>query len=194
MRRRRSSRLPTTALLPICSRRCRSSRASCRSAAIDASPQCNEISTAGAKTRLSRWLQRYRLACFRTGDVIMRIRSVGVLGAGQMGNGIAHVCAVAGYDVRLFDQAPDKIEAALSTIRKNLSRSVKSGRIKSEQESEALRRIRPVDSLSRLGDSDLVIETALEDEQVKRKIFADLCPLLKKEAILGTNTSSLSIT
>ena len=72
----------------------------------------------------------------------MRIRSVGVIGAGQMGNGIAHVCAVAGYDVRLFDQAPEKIEAALSTIRKNLSRSVKSGRIRPEQESEALRRIR----------------------------------------------------
>jgi 3-hydroxybutyryl-CoA dehydrogenase len=124
----------------------------------------------------------------------MRIRSVGVIGAGQMGNGIAHVCAVAGYDVRLFDQAPEKIEAALSTIRKNLSRSVKSGRIRPEQESEALRRIRPLDSLPALGDCDLVIETAVEDEEVKRKIFAELCPLLKKEAILGTNTSSLSIT
>ena len=111
-----------------------------------------------------------------------------------MGNGIAHVCAVAGYDVRLFDQAPEKIEAALSTIRKNLSRSVKSGRIRPEQESEALRRIRPLDSLPALGDCDLVIETAVEDEEVKRKIFAELCPLLKKEAILGTNTSSLSIT
>ena len=124
----------------------------------------------------------------------MRIRSVGVIGAGQMGNGIAHVCAVAGYDVHLFDQAPEKIEAALSTIRKNLSRSVKSGRIRPEQESEALRRIRPLDSLPALGDCDLVIETAVEDEEVKRKIFAELCPLLKKEAILGTNTSSLSIT
>jgi 3-hydroxybutyryl-CoA dehydrogenase len=124
----------------------------------------------------------------------MRIRSVGVIGAGQMGNGIAHVCAVAGYDVGLYDQAPDKIEAALSTIRKNLARSVKSGRIRPEQESEALRRIRAIDSLQRLGDSDIVIETAVEDEQVKRKIFADLCPVLKKDAILGTNTSSLSIT
>jgi 3-hydroxybutyryl-CoA dehydrogenase len=111
-----------------------------------------------------------------------------------MGNGIAHVCAVAGYDVGLYDQAPDKIEAALSTIRKNLARSVKSGRIRPEQESEALRRIRAIDSLQRLGDSDIVIETAVEDEQVKRKIFADLCPVLKKDAILGTNTSSLSIT
>jgi 3-hydroxybutyryl-CoA dehydrogenase len=124
----------------------------------------------------------------------MRIRSVGVIGAGQMGNGIAHVCAVAGYDVRIFDQAPDKVEAALSTIRKNLSRSVKSGRIKPEQESEALRRIRALDSLPSLGECDLVIETAVEDEQIKRQIFAELCPLLKKEAILGTNTSSLSIT
>jgi 3-hydroxybutyryl-CoA dehydrogenase len=124
----------------------------------------------------------------------MRIRSVGVIGAGQMGNGIAHVCAVAGYDVGLYDQAPDKIEAALSTIRKNLARSVKSGRIRPEQESEALRRIRAIDSLQSLGDSDIVIETAVEDEQIKRKIFADLCPVLKKEAILGTNTSSLSIT
>ncbi|HEX3215903.1 MAG TPA: 3-hydroxybutyryl-CoA dehydrogenase [Aestuariivirgaceae bacterium] len=124
----------------------------------------------------------------------MRIRSVGVIGAGQMGNGIAHVCAVAGYDVGLYDQAPDKIEAALSTIRKNLARSVKSGRIRPEQESEALRRIRAIDSLQSLGDSDIVIETAVEDEQIKRKIFADLCPVLKKDAILGTNTSSLSIT
>jgi 3-hydroxybutyryl-CoA dehydrogenase len=111
-----------------------------------------------------------------------------------MGNGIAHVCAVAGYDVGLYDQAPDKIEAALSTIRKNLARSVKSGRIRPEQESEALRRIRAIDSLQSLGDSDIVIETAVEDEQIKRKIFADLCPVLKKDAILGTNTSSLSIT
>jgi 3-hydroxybutyryl-CoA dehydrogenase len=124
----------------------------------------------------------------------MRIRSVGVIGAGQMGNGIAHVCAVAGYDVGLYDQAPEKIEAALSTIRKNLARSVKSGRIRPEQESEALRRIRAIDSLQSLGDSDIVIETAVEDEQIKRKIFADLCPVLKKDAILGTNTSSLSIT
>jgi 3-hydroxybutyryl-CoA dehydrogenase len=124
----------------------------------------------------------------------MRIRSVGVIGAGQMGNGIAHVCAVAGYDVGLYDQAPNKIDEALSTVRKNLARSVKSGRIRPEQESEALRRIRPVDSLQSLGDSDIVIETAVEDEQVKRKIFAELCPVLKKDAILGTNTSSLSIT
>jgi 3-hydroxybutyryl-CoA dehydrogenase len=124
----------------------------------------------------------------------MRIRSVGVIGAGQMGNGIAHVCAVAGYDVDLYDQSAEKIDAALSTIRKNLARSVKSGRIRPEQESEALRRIRTVGGLESLGDSDLVIETAVEEEQVKRKIFADLCPILKKDAIIGTNTSSLSIT
>jgi 3-hydroxybutyryl-CoA dehydrogenase len=124
----------------------------------------------------------------------MRIRSVGVIGAGQMGNGIAHVCAVAGYDVALYDQSAEKIDAALSTIRKNLARSVKSGRIRPEQESEALRRIRAVEGLASLGDSDLVIETAVEDEQVKRKIFAALCPVLRKDAILGTNTSSLSIT
>src|SRR5262245_1896749 len=124
----------------------------------------------------------------------MRIRSVGVIGAGQMGNGIAHVCAVAGYDVGLYDQSVERIDSALSTIRKNLARSVKSGRIRPEQESEALRRIRTVDGLDRLGDSDLVIETAVEEEQVKRKIFAALCPVLKKDAIIGTNTSSLSIT
>ncbi|MET0483695.1 MAG: 3-hydroxybutyryl-CoA dehydrogenase [Aestuariivirgaceae bacterium] len=124
----------------------------------------------------------------------MRIRSVGVIGAGQMGNGIAHVCAVAGYDVGLYDQSGEKIDAALSTIRKNLARSVKSGRIRPEQESEALRRIRTVSGLESLGDCDLVIETAVEEEQVKRKIFAALCPVLKKDAIIGTNTSSLSIT
>jgi 3-hydroxybutyryl-CoA dehydrogenase len=124
----------------------------------------------------------------------MRIRSVGVIGAGQMGNGIAHVCAVAGYDVALYDQSAEKIDAALSTIRKNLARSVKSGRIRPEQESEALRRIRAVEGLASLGDSDIVIETAVEDEQVKRQIFAALCPVLRKDAIIGTNTSSLSIT
>jgi 3-hydroxybutyryl-CoA dehydrogenase len=124
----------------------------------------------------------------------MRIRSVGVIGAGQMGNGIAHVCAVAGYDVGLYDQSAEKIDAALSTISKNLARSVKSGRIRPEQEGEALRRIRAVEGLASLGDSDIVIETAVEDEQVKRKIFAALCPILKKDAIIGTNTSSLSIT
>jgi 3-hydroxybutyryl-CoA dehydrogenase len=111
-----------------------------------------------------------------------------------MGNGIAHVCAVAGYDVGLYDQSGEKIDAALSTIRKNLARSVKSGRIRAEQESEALRRIRTVSGLESLGDCDLVIETAVEEEQVKRKIFAALCPVLKKDAIIGTNTSSLSIT
>jgi 3-hydroxybutyryl-CoA dehydrogenase len=124
----------------------------------------------------------------------MAIRTVGVIGAGQMGSGIAQVCAVAGFDVKLNDVTADKIDQALVAIEKNLGRAVKSGRVTADAPPKALARIRKADTVPALGDCDLIIETAVEDEQVKRKIFAELCPALKKEAIIGTNTSSLSIT
>jgi 3-hydroxybutyryl-CoA dehydrogenase len=124
----------------------------------------------------------------------MAIRTVGVIGAGQMGSGIAQVCAVAGFDVKLNDVTADKLDQAMVAIEKNLSRAVKSGRITADATPKALARINKADRVVSLGDCDLVIETAVEDEQVKRKIFAELCPALKKEAIIGTNTSSLSIT
>jgi 3-hydroxybutyryl-CoA dehydrogenase len=118
----------------------------------------------------------------------MQIRKVGIIGAGQMGNGIAHVCALSGYDVLLNDMARDQIEAALATIHGNLARQLKSGKITEEQRAEALKRIKAAE------DCDLVIESAVEDEQVKRKIFVELSKIVKPEALLGTNTSSISVT
>jgi 3-hydroxybutyryl-CoA dehydrogenase len=125
---------------------------------------------------------------------IMNIRKVGIIGAGQMGNGIAHVCALAGYDVLLNDTARDRIEAALATINGNLARQVKSGKITEDQRKEALKRIGGAERYEALEDCDLVIESAVEDEQVKRKIFSELSKVVKPEALLGTNTSSISVT
>jgi 3-hydroxybutyryl-CoA dehydrogenase len=122
------------------------------------------------------------------------IRKVGIVGAGQMGSGIAHVVALAGYDVALHDVAKDKVDAALAVIDKNLTRQVVSGKITEEDKKKALARISYADSLQALADVDLVVEAATEDETVKRKIFVALCPFLKPDAIIGTNTSSISIT
>jgi len=122
------------------------------------------------------------------------IRSVGVIGAGQMGNGIAHVCALAGYTVYLNDVTPDRIKAGLATINGNMARQVAKNVITEEDRKNALARIRPAETLEELSDCDLVIETAVEKEEVKRKIFAELCATLKPDAIIGTNTSSISIT
>jgi 3-hydroxybutyryl-CoA dehydrogenase len=124
----------------------------------------------------------------------MQIRKVGIIGAGQMGNGIAHVCALSGYDVLLNDMARDQIEAALATIHGNLARQLKSGKITEEQRAEALKRIKAAEKYEALEDCDLVIESAVEDEQVKRKIFVELSKIVKPEALLGTNTSSISVT
>jgi 3-hydroxybutyryl-CoA dehydrogenase len=124
----------------------------------------------------------------------MNIRKVGIIGAGQMGNGIAHVCALAGYDVLLNDTAKDRIEAALATVNGNLARQVKSGKITEQQRKEALKRIASAERYEALEDCDLVIESAVEDEQVKRKIFSEISKVVKPEALLGTNTSSISVT
>jgi 3-hydroxybutyryl-CoA dehydrogenase len=122
------------------------------------------------------------------------IRKVGVIGAGQMGSGIAHVCALAGLDVRLNDINADRIKAGIATINGNMARQVKRNLITEEQRQDALKHIGTADTLEDLGDSDLVIEAATEKEEVKRKIFAALCPTLKAGAIVGSNTSSISIT
>ncbi len=124
----------------------------------------------------------------------MQIRKIGVIGAGQMGNGIAHVCALAGMEVGLNDLSRDRIEAALATINGNLARQVKSGRITEEDRKAALERISIVESLEGFDDYDLVIESATEDENVKRQIFKELCPVLPPTTLLATNTSSISIT
>ncbi|MGH6854673.1 MAG: 3-hydroxybutyryl-CoA dehydrogenase [Aestuariivirga sp.] len=124
----------------------------------------------------------------------MQIRKVGVIGAGQMGNGIAQVCAEAGFEVGLNDLTKDRIEAGLATINGNLARRVKSGKFSEADRKAALARIHSVASYDGFADYDLVIESAVEDEQVKRKIYQTLCPHLKPECILGSNTSSISIT
>ena len=122
------------------------------------------------------------------------IETVGIVGAGQMGGGIAHVVATAGYNVLLFDVSAKQVENAIATISGNLARQVASGKLGEDVRKEALARIAPAPTMSALAGADLVIEAATEDETVKRKIYAQLCPLLNPEAILATNTSSISIT
>ncbi len=124
----------------------------------------------------------------------MKIESVGVIGAGQMGSGIAHVCALAGMKVGLNDVSQERIDQGLAQIAANMARQVKSGKISEADRTAAMARISPVTSFSGFGTHDLVIESATEKEQVKQQIFTDLCPHLKPEALLGSNTSSISIT
>jgi 3-hydroxybutyryl-CoA dehydrogenase len=123
-----------------------------------------------------------------------KIKKVGVVGAGQMGSGIAHVCALAGYDVLLNDLNAERIKAGLATVNGNLARQVSKGTISEEVRQQALAHIKPTEKLADLSTCDLVIESATEKEEVKRKILIDLCQNLKPEAILATNTSSISIT
>jgi 3-hydroxybutyryl-CoA dehydrogenase len=122
------------------------------------------------------------------------IRKIGVIGAGQMGSGIAQVCALANLDVKLNDVSPERIKQALATINGNLARQVSKQALTEDQRQAALKRISGAEKLDDLGDCDLVIESATEKEEVKRKIFGDLCPSLKPDAILASNTSSISIT
>jgi len=122
------------------------------------------------------------------------IRKVGVIGAGQMGSGIAHVCALAGLDVVLNDVSEDRVKAGLATINGNMARQVSRQRITEDQRQSALKHILPSTRFDDFGNCDLVIEAVTEREDIKRKTLADLCPHLKPEALIGTNTSSISIT
>jgi 3-hydroxybutyryl-CoA dehydrogenase len=122
------------------------------------------------------------------------IRKVGIIGAGQMGNGIAHVCALAGIPVVLNDVASVRLKEALATVNGNMARQVARKRITEHDKEAALKRISTAESYDGLADCDLVIEAATEKEEVKRKIFADLCPVLSPDAIVASNTSSISIT
>jgi 3-hydroxybutyryl-CoA dehydrogenase len=124
----------------------------------------------------------------------VKIQTVGVIGAGQMGNGIAHVCALAGYSVLLNDVSADRIKAGMATINGNMARQVGKKTITEDARKGALALIKPAEKYDALAECDLVIETATEKEEVKRKIFSDVCASLKPEAILATNTSSISIT
>jgi 3-hydroxybutyryl-CoA dehydrogenase len=123
-----------------------------------------------------------------------KIKTIGVIGSGQMGNGVAHVAALAGYDVILNDVSSDRLKSAMATINGNLTRQVSKKIITEEAHQKALKKITSSESLEGLGSCDLVIESATEKEEVKRKIFHDLCAILKPEAIIGSNTSSISIT
>ncbi len=122
------------------------------------------------------------------------IKRVGVIGAGQMGSGIAHVVALGGYDVLLNDIRADAIDRAKALIEQSMQRQVGKGLIADEDMAAALQRIHSAVTIEDLGQCDLVIEAATEDEAIKRKIFADLCTKLKPEALVATNTSSISIT
>jgi 3-hydroxybutyryl-CoA dehydrogenase len=124
----------------------------------------------------------------------MSIERIGVIGAGQMGNGIAHVLALAGFDVTLEDINAEQLGKALERITKNMNRQAARGLIKSEAVEGALKRIHTAAGLDGMQDRDLVIEAATEDESVKRKIFQDLCPRIGKNTLIATNTSSISVT
>ncbi len=124
----------------------------------------------------------------------LSIRKIGVIGAGQMGNGIAHVAALAGYDVALNDLSRAQYDAAMDIIAGNMGRQLAKGKITEGERDEALQRINFADGLEALGDADLIIEAVTEDEDVKRKILTDLCPHVRDNTILASNTSSISIT
>jgi 3-hydroxybutyryl-CoA dehydrogenase len=124
----------------------------------------------------------------------MMIKKIGVVGAGQMGNGIAHVCALAGFDVALIDIKQEQLDNALTIMGHNLDRQIARQKITERDKVETLARVHPSLSLDSLADCDLVIEAATEDEQVKRKIFQQICPVLRKDALIATNTSSISVT
>ena len=124
----------------------------------------------------------------------MALKTIGVIGAGQMGNGIAHVCALAGYDVVMSDMSLERAKAALEVIQKNMDRQLSKGAITEAARDTAMKRIVPTDDLAAFGDADLVIEAAAENEAVKKHIFTDLCPKLKDSALIASNTSSISIT
>ena len=125
---------------------------------------------------------------------ITEFRRIGVIGAGQMGAGIAQVSAVAGYDVVLMDVSGEQLAAAKKRIGKLLERQISKETISAEEMAAAMDRIGTAESLDGLNDCDLVIEAATENEELKRKIFADLLPHLKPAAVVASNTSSISIT
>ena len=124
----------------------------------------------------------------------MEIQTIGIVGAGQMGNGIAHVMSLAGYDVRLTDVSEEALAKAMEIMRANMARQVGRGKVAEADMEAALARITTTATLTDLGQSDLIIEAATERETVKQAIFEDLLPHLKPETILTSNTSSISIT
>lgn len=125
---------------------------------------------------------------------VPEFRSVGVIGAGQMGSGIVHVCALAGYDVRLSDISEEQLDKALANIDRNMARQVGSGKITKDDRAAGLARIKTGTGYDIFGDCDIVIECAVENEEVKRGILKDLCGSVRPDTVIATNTSSISIT
>ncbi|MBL4613703.1 MAG: 3-hydroxybutyryl-CoA dehydrogenase [Magnetovibrio sp.] len=125
---------------------------------------------------------------------VENIKKIGVIGAGQMGRGIAHVCALAGFDVQLMDANPDALKTARVNIKSYMDRQVEKGKIEQAAVDAALARIQTGTQMSDFSDADLVIEAATENEEVKKAILKELCPVLKPSAIIASNTSSISIT
>jgi 3-hydroxybutyryl-CoA dehydrogenase len=123
-----------------------------------------------------------------------RLRRIGVIGAGQMGGGIAHVCALAGFEVTLTDISEEALQRGYQAIDRNLSRQVARGKVREEDKAAALERIRIGLDYALFGDCDMVIEAAAEREEIKREIFKKLTPALRPDALIATNTSSISIT
>ncbi len=123
-----------------------------------------------------------------------KIKKVGVLGAGQMGNGIAHVCALAGYDIYFMDIDKQRLQAAVQSIGRNMDRQISRERITEADKKKALKRIVTGTKLDGFKDCSLVVEAVTEDEQLKKEIYKDLCPVLTPDCLLATNTSSISIT
>jgi 3-hydroxybutyryl-CoA dehydrogenase len=123
-----------------------------------------------------------------------RLRRIGVIGAGQMGGGIAHVCAIAGFEIEVTDISEEALQRGREAIDRNLSRQVSRGKIREEDKEAALGRIHMGLDYALFGDCDMVIEAASEKEEIKREIFKKLTPVLKPEALIATNTSSISIT
>jgi 3-hydroxybutyryl-CoA dehydrogenase len=122
------------------------------------------------------------------------IQRIGVIGAGQMGGGIAHVCALKGFHVKIVDLDAAHVEKGMETIAGNMDRQIGRGMIKPEDKDAALRRIQTGLDYKIFDDCDLVIEAAVENEQIKREIFKKLCPMLSPTALIATNTSSISVT
>ena len=122
------------------------------------------------------------------------IKNVGVIGAGKMGVGIAHVCAASGFNIKLVDISDEILSEAKNTIEQNLSRLVKRGRMSEDQKQITLQNVSISPEIKTLADCDLVIEAATEDENVKKLIYDKICPILRDDTILATNSSSISIT
>ena len=123
--------------------------------------------------------------------MVLTIKKVGVIGAGQMGSGIAHVCALKGFDIRLMDVDQPHINSGVENIGRNMDRQIGRGMIRPEEKDSALKRIAPAADYKQFADCDLIVEAATENEQVKRDIFKKLCDGLPPNVLLATNTSSI---